>query len=269
MVKSFSAGVSCFQLFSGLSGGPWQARKYSVWRDGCRSLPGFRFYHRRLWNTGSPEHPKPSLRAERSNPSCSKESLDCFRLRPSGYGGQVVASAPRNDGKIQTQLPALAARRARGFEVVFAPLEKRGRRECRMHAAPAVSCAMCTGRCAHEHTGQRRQSDIPCAMALRLMPRSPRRRIRLASVASRMTAKVEPGWVPSPSQSLAPATGARTTRFCRTQQRRSSGADRSLTAPRQSSRPPCNPSRAQRHRVHRSPHSTYRDDAYAPLHEAG
>src|SRR5436305_5918756 len=25
-----------------------------------------------------------------------------------------------------------------------------------------------SGRCAHEHTGQRRQSDIPCAMALRL-----------------------------------------------------------------------------------------------------
>src|SRR4051794_12641820 len=32
-------------------------------------------------------------------------------------------------------------------------LEKRGSRECRMHAAPAVSCAMCTKRCAHEHTG--------------------------------------------------------------------------------------------------------------------
>src|SRR5256885_4333376 len=25
-----------------------------------------------------------------------------------------------------------------------------------------------SGSCAHEHTGQRRQSDIPCAMALRL-----------------------------------------------------------------------------------------------------
>jgi hypothetical protein len=28
--------------------------------------------------------------------------------------------------------------------------------------------------CAHEHTGQRRTSDIPCAMALRLITRSPR-----------------------------------------------------------------------------------------------
>jgi len=47
----------------------------------------------------------------------------------------------------------LAARSARGLQLSFAPLEKRGRRECRMRAAPAVSCAMCTKRCAHEHTG--------------------------------------------------------------------------------------------------------------------
>src|SRR5438477_6556926 len=30
-------------------------------------------------------------------------------------------------------------------------------------------------KCAHEHTGQRRTSDIPCAMALRLIACSPRR----------------------------------------------------------------------------------------------
>jgi hypothetical protein len=29
----------------------------------------------------------------------------------------------------------------------------RGRREDRVHAAPAVSCASCTKKCAHEHTG--------------------------------------------------------------------------------------------------------------------
>src|SRR5260370_6309910 len=33
------------------------------------------------------------------------------------------------------------------------PFEIRGRREDRVRAAPAVSCAMCTKRCAHEHTG--------------------------------------------------------------------------------------------------------------------
>src|SRR5207237_666688 len=56
----------------------------------------------------------------------------------------------------------------------FASLENRGRRECRVHAAPAVSCANCAKNGAHEHTGQRRQSDIPCAMALRLTSCSPR-----------------------------------------------------------------------------------------------
>src|SRR5256885_2544346 len=35
----------------------------------------------------------------------------------------------------------------------FRPLRHRGRREDRVRAAPAVSCAMCTGKCAHEHTG--------------------------------------------------------------------------------------------------------------------
>jgi len=61
------------------------------------------------------------------------------------------------------------------FAVISHPLQFRGCRECRMHAAPAVSCAVCTEKCAHEHTGQRRQSDIPCAMALRLITCSPRR----------------------------------------------------------------------------------------------
>src|SRR3954470_17349532 len=35
----------------------------------------------------------------------------------------------------------------------FSAPENRGRREDRMRAAPAVSCAMCTRKCAHEHTG--------------------------------------------------------------------------------------------------------------------
>ena len=39
------------------------------------------------------------------------------------------------------------------FDRTFALQGKRGHREDRMHAAPAVSCAMCTRRCAHEHTG--------------------------------------------------------------------------------------------------------------------
>jgi hypothetical protein len=63
---------------------------------------------------------------------------------------------------------------------------------------------------------QRRQSSIPCAMALRLMQCSPRRRIHLATVVrglrlvqARLGRRVSAG--------LASATDARTTRFCRTQ----------------------------------------------------
>jgi hypothetical protein len=65
---------------------------------------------------------------------------------------------------------------------------KRGSRERRMHAAPAVSCAKL---CEEPHTSiqvQRRHSGIPCAMALRLMPCSPRRRIRLVTVAAGLMA---------------------------------------------------------------------------------
>ena len=40
----------------------------------------------------------------------------------------------------------------------------RGRRESRVRAAPAVSCAKCTRKNAHEHTGQRRHSDFPRAV---------------------------------------------------------------------------------------------------------
>ena len=37
----------------------------------------------------------------------------------------------------------------------------RGRRECRVHAAPAVSCAIVYNKGAHEHTGQRRHPTFP------------------------------------------------------------------------------------------------------------
>ena len=62
---------------------------------------------------------------------------------------------------------------------------------------------------------QRRQSGIPCAMALRLMPCSPRRRIRLVTVAAGLMAD-RSGWIKFATDSLAPATGVGTTRFCRT-----------------------------------------------------
>ena len=66
-----------------------------------------------------------------------------------------------------------AAHCARGLPVIFAPSKIRGRWECRMRAAPAISCANSANKAAHEHTGQRRTSDTPCAMALRLISCSP------------------------------------------------------------------------------------------------
>jgi hypothetical protein len=68
------------------------------------------------------------------------------------------------------------------------PRERRGRGECRVRAAPAVSCAKL---CEKTHTSiqvQRKHSGIPRAMALRLMARSPRRRIRLVTVAAGLMA---------------------------------------------------------------------------------
>src|ERR1700686_2831790 len=101
---------------------------------------------------------------------------------------------------------------------------RRGRRERRALAAPAVSCAKL---CEETHTSIQVQSEhpgIPCAMVLRLMPRSPRRRIRLVTVIGELAILPDPVGPEKTSADLTPATGARTTRFCRTRQRRSPGA---------------------------------------------
>jgi hypothetical protein len=95
--------------------------------------------------------------------SPSKGRMDCF-----------VARAPRNDGN-----PPNTASRSRGsicprLGIVFPYPPNRGRRECRVHAAPAVSCAIGVKKYAHEHTGSAEASDIPCAMVLRLISCSPR-----------------------------------------------------------------------------------------------
>ena len=87
-----------------------------------------------------------------------------------------------------------------------------------MRAAPAVSCARCTKKAHTSIQVQRKHSGIPHAMALRLMPRSSRRRIRLVTVVGRLNSLARPGWARNTSANLTPATGARTTWFCRTPQ---------------------------------------------------
>src|SRR6266404_6891786 len=84
---------------------------------------------------------------------------------------------------------ALAARCARGVEKSRANQRARGMPDARCIRGPV--CKM--GReDAHEHTGSAEASDIPCAMALRLTPRSPRRRIRLVTVVGELTAYPRP-----------------------------------------------------------------------------
>jgi hypothetical protein len=68
----------------------------------------------------------------------------------------------------------------------------RGRRESRVRAAPAVSRAKGTNKTHTSIQVQRKQSGLPCAMALRFTPSSPRRRIRLATVISELTAHPRP-----------------------------------------------------------------------------
>ena len=60
------------------------------------------------------------------------------------------------------------------FTNSFAP-KKRGRREDRVRAAPAVSCAKANKKTHMSIQVQRKQSGLPCAMALRLISCSPRR----------------------------------------------------------------------------------------------
>ena len=80
----------------------------------------------------------PPLRAQRSNPSCRKCRHGLLRCA-------------RNDVGIVSRI--LAARLRPRFAYFRCPLKNRGRREDRVHAAPAVSCAIAHGRSAHEHTG--------------------------------------------------------------------------------------------------------------------
>jgi hypothetical protein len=103
--------------------------------------------------------------------------------------------------------PALSRRRSPEF-AKRCPSKDRGSRGYRVRAAPAVSCAKL---CEKAHTSiqvQRKHSGIPRAMALRLMPCSSRRRIRLVTVVggSRL---IRPGWVDFASAQLDTSNGCR------------------------------------------------------------
>ena len=154
---------------------------------GIQYAAASRFFHRRLWNTGSP--------------ACAGDD-----------SGDVALAFTKHTF-------AIPRRNARVMQNRFS--QKQGSRECRVRAAPAVSCAIVQQDGAHEHTGQRRASDIPCAMALRLISCSPRRDGLYCHR--------------RPSEALAPerldaVTGVRTTRLYRTPMPRPSSATSASTA---------------------------------------
>ena len=104
------------------------------------------------------------------------------------------------------------------FAKILSPRKTRGRRECRVLAAPAVSCAIVREKGAHEHTG--------AAGAFRHSLRSGFTAYAVLSPETnssclrrrRIEGQANPGRVLLTSGGLTPATGARTTRFCRPQQ---------------------------------------------------
>jgi hypothetical protein len=129
--------------------------------------------------------------------------MDCF-----------VASAPRNDGSrvsiriSNSRYTSTFSRRGAPEVCVSSSLESRGSRKCRMRAAPAVSRAKQVKKTHTSIQVQRRHSGIPCAMALRLITRSPRsiglsclRRLRIAGSSA-------PGRADLPSADLTPTTEA-------------------------------------------------------------
>ena len=78
-------------------------------------------------------------------------------LNPARWHG--VPASRKDDGRASIQVSRADIRsRSRGairpkLCTKSRPSENRGRREDRVRAAPAVSCAMCAKRRAHEHTG--------------------------------------------------------------------------------------------------------------------
>jgi len=156
--------------------------------------------------------------------------MDCFATLAMTLRKFQLISNSRYTNAISRHDPARGLR--------FVVPQTGGSRECRMRAAPAIPCAKGRKKIAHEHTGQRRRSDIPCAMALRLIPRPPRRIGLCCLRRLRIAGSSAPGRADLPSADLTPTIEASdphdfTVRFSTARQR----VRRSLTE----FIPPCNP----------------------------
>ena len=159
-----------------------------------------------------------SLRAKRSNPfhSGARRKLDCFVA--SAFARRRASadkSAPRND-VITFRIQISNSRCASAFsrrhvarvlrECCPSKEEGAGNAGCALHPRSRVQNGQ-----RKTHTSiqvQRRQSDIPCAMALRLIPRSPRRIGLCCLRRLRIAGSSAPGRADLPSADLTPTAEA-------------------------------------------------------------
>ena len=181
------------------------------------------------------------------------------------HGLRVGWVSLRSTHPAQTHTSAFPRRVSPGLCKSFRP-KRRGRRECRVLAAPAVSCAIVREKCAHEHTGtvgafrHSLRSGFTAYAALSPETNSSCLRHR------RIDGVRAPGRARNTSADLTPATGARTTRFCRTH-----SASFVCRAPIAHGPKPALPSasRNRRCRVHRIPSPTSVTIAIRPSWRAG
>ena len=172
----------------------------------------------RLWRSAAPKESRRTPR-KRGIQYAAASRFNHWCLWNIGSPGQ----AGRRQGVCATHDIASRSRRAfrASFAINFPPSANRGRREDRVRAAPAVSRAICTKKCAHEHTGS--------AESIRPSLRNGFTAYGALSLVSRALLP------PSPARSLlltnlTPASGARTTRFRRPRPPRSSVAASASTA---------------------------------------
>jgi hypothetical protein len=179
-------------------------------------------------------------------------------------GAQRYPSMPLHGDGFRCALPILrkthlhlpAARFARALPTVSPKQEGAGNAGCLLHPRSRVQEMV-----VEAHTSiqvQSEHSGIPCAVVLRLMARSPRRRIPHR----RIDGFANPVGLAKTSTDLTPATGARTTRFCRPLQHRSSAAPPIAHRPK-----PALQSVSAQRALPRPPHSlpNVRDDRDTPL----
>jgi hypothetical protein len=181
---------------------------------------------------------RPAARLERVrgflNCRNSNPTLRDRRPEAASDGKIVIASeakqsiSPRNE-KMDCFVAALLAMTAQTYVCLLAAPSARGlHRPCpspRTEGAGKTGCALhprSRVQDVHKNTHtsiqvQRRASGLPCAMALRLIARSPRRRIPLVTVACGLTILRIPVGFCKTSADLTSATDARTTRLHRTQ----------------------------------------------------